>query len=93
MFVRLWAEIQLLGAGGMMKITEVLSDYFAPDAIVSVNQEVVRFSHFKRTTPTTGGYPVRPDSLRRRTESRARVGGLSSETFGSNSCMRNAPLS
>ena len=37
---------QLLEPDGVMKITKVLRDYFAPDALYSVYQEVARFFAF-----------------------------------------------
>ena len=67
---------QLLEPEGVMKISQVLHDYFTPDARDSAYQGVVRLLHIKRATQTTDGYPARFDLLRTEAEARMPMGGF-----------------
>ena len=49
---------------GLEKILAQLRDYFAPDDVDSLYQEVVRFLQFERTSQTMNEYPARSDLLR-----------------------------
>ena len=48
---------------GVMEIMNASHDYFAPDALNSVNQEVARFLHLKRAAQGRFG-PLRPTQNR-----------------------------
>ena len=84
---------QLLGPDGVMPVVQVLRDNFAPEAIDSKYQHVVRFLHFKRAEKTMGLCLARFDLPRREAESWIRMGGLSPETSAPISRMQNASLS
>ena len=45
---------QITGPEGVVKITQALSDYFAPDAFGSIYRGVVRFLQFKRAAWSMG---------------------------------------
>ena len=65
---------RLFEPDSVMKIAQFLRDYFAPEAIVSVYQQVARFLHLERTTRTMDGYSARFDLLRYKPASRMRGG-------------------
>ena len=75
-----------------MIIAQVLCDYFAPEAMDSVEAGAGRFLHFKRTGRTVDEYPVRFDLLRRTAESRMQMGVSSPETFVPTSRTQSASL-
>ena len=54
----------LMDHDGAKKISALLRDYFAPEAVGSVYQEVVQFLQFKRATQRTDGNLARFDLLR-----------------------------
>ena len=76
----------------MMRITQLLRDYFAPAAADAANQEVARFLQFERTGQTMDGYMARFDLLSRKAESKMQMGRDFPEVFASAPCMRNTPL-
>ena len=68
----------IAGPDGAKRISELLRDYFAPEALDSVYQEVVRFSQFGRAAQTTDGFLVRLDLPRKKAASKKQgAGGLS----------------
>ena len=76
----------------MMRIMQLLRDYFAPAAADAANQEVARFLHFESTGQTMDGYTARCDLLRRKAESKMQMGGDFPEVFASAPRTRNTPL-
>ena len=62
-------------------VLQVLRNYFAPDALGVVNQDVGRSVHFDCTTRMMGENLVKFDSPRRKGESRTQMDGASPDTF------------
>ena len=84
----------IAGPDGAKRISELLRDYFAPEALDSVYQEVVRFSQFGRAAQTTDGFLVRLDLPHKKAASKKQGGGWAfPEVFASALRMPNASLS
>ena len=64
----------IAGPDGAKRISELLRDYFAPEALDSVYQEVVRFSQFGRAAQTTDGFLVRLDLPHKKAASKKQGG-------------------
>ena len=63
------------------KITRVLRDFLAPDALDSVRQNAGGLPHFKRAKLTVGDYLARPDQSRRKDGARMQMVGSFPVTF------------
>ena len=84
---------KLMEPDGVVRALQVLHDYFVPDALGAVYQDVVRVSQFRRANRTMGKYLERPNLLRRQPESRMQPGGTFPEASASALSLRGAPLS
>ena len=78
---------------GVDRILAILRAYFAPEAVESGNQEVVRSPQLKRTAQTVDVYLAEFDLLLRQAGSKMRKGGDRPESSESVLCIRNASLS
>ena len=81
---------QIRAPGGVMRITYVLDDYFAPDNGDSLYQEVGRFLQSDRTTRFLDEYLVRIELLRWMAGPRMQMGGAFLETLVSISRVQSA---
>ena len=78
---------------GVARALQVLHDYFAPDALDAVYQDVARFLGIKRPTQSIDECLAKVDLLRRKAEYPMQTGGAFPEAFASVLCLRNAFLS
>ena len=79
--------------GGAGKTLNISREYLEPEAVDSAYQWVARFSQFEEADQTTDVLLVEVDSLRRKVESKLRLGGASPEVFVALLCAQNAALS
>ena len=59
---------------GAERVLNTLRDYFAPEAVDSAHQKVVRFLQFRCTDQAMGEYFAEFDLLGRRTDSKMHIG-------------------
>ena len=83
---------KLLEPDGANLALTVLRDYFAPDALDAVHQEVVHFSSSKRTTQTMDNCMVKIDLFRKVADGRLQPGGISPGAFAAEWCSKKASL-
>ena len=83
---------QIFGPDGVIKITQVLRDYFAQDPGDSIYRGVFRFLRLKWSTQFMDEHLVRLDPLPRKAESEIRAGGAFPETLAPMSRIQNGYL-
>ena len=71
-------------------LLSVLRDFFAPSAADVANQDVVKFSHFRKTAQAVRGYLVEFDLPRNAAEKRMQPGCTFSKALAAALCLRNA---
>ena len=92
-------QVCLAGAGdildrsdGVAKISDVLRNYFAPEAADAIRQQVMRLMRFRRTDQPIDEYIAEFDLLRRKAESKMEMGAGFPEPFVSILRAYNAAL-
>ena len=77
---------------GADQISQMLRERFAPDAIDSMCQDMVKCMYFKRTVHTMDTYITEGEMLRGKAESRLLIGSGFPDASVSVLCMQNAAL-
>ena len=73
-------------------VSQMLRDYFAPDALDAAYQDAARRPQFKRAAQVAGEFSAKPGLLRRTTEPQAQTGGCWPEPCASNLRAQTASL-
>ena len=77
---------------GVAKTSDVLRNYFAPEAVDAIRQQVMRFTRSRRTDQSVDEYIAEFDLLRRKAESKMEMGAGFPEPFVSILRAYNAAL-
>ena len=80
------------GTDGVIKVLEVLQDYFLPHAADTAYQSVAHFSHFCKSAQTLGENFVKFDLLRRKAEGRTHQDGTFPDARVATLCLQNMSL-